>query len=185
MEPVNDGGIVASIFFMAAAISFAIFNAVALYESSTRTDTNNENARLLRLLSGWANLGNSFIHILLTIYTLSNSNNESEYWVEERKLGGIEGPVGLVVINFLAGMSALKGYGMTFPVGWNSFVAVAGTFLPIVWPRFLEEGLASWPYTIVFIWFAIFFFELTAVTCSVAHFAVVRSGSNKTKSKGE
>jgi hypothetical protein len=178
----NDGGIVAALFLMAAAIAFAIFNAVALYESSSRTKmgTNNK-ARLLRLLSGWANLGNSFIHILLTVYTLSNANNESEYWVKERKLGGIGGPIFLVGLNTLAGMSALKGYGMYFPIGWNSFVAVVGTFLPIVWPRFLEEGITSWPYIIVFIWFSIFFFELTAVTCSVAHFALV--GGSRAKSE--
>lgn len=192
MEPANDGGIVASLFFMTAAIAFAIFNVVTLYESSTRTTrtadtTINNGARLLRLLSGWANLGNSVIHILLTIYTLANANNDSDYWVEERKIGGIEGPVGLAVLNFLAGISALRGYGMKFPVGWNSFVAVTGTFIPIVWLRFLEEGLASWPYTIVFVWFFIFFFELAAVTCSVAHMAIVtcKSCSNKSKSKGK
>ena len=76
---------------MAGTIAFAICSTVALYESSTREKGNH--ARLLRLLSGWANVSNSFIHVLLTIYMLSNAANESEYWIEVRKLGGIEGPV--------------------------------------------------------------------------------------------
>ncbi|KAL7540974.1 hypothetical protein ACHAXR_010532 [Thalassiosira sp. AJA248-18] len=176
----NDGGIVASLFLMTGTIAFAICNMIALYESSTRTTTptangsGNSNARLLRLLSGWANMGNSFIHILLTIYMLSNTTNDSEYWVEERKLGGIEGPVGLAILNFLAGMSALRG-NMKFPLGWNCFVTVLGTLMPIVWPRFIEVGLTSWPYIVIFVWFGIFFFELMAVMCSVAHMAIVTS----------
>lgn len=182
LEPTNDGGIVAALFFMTATIAYVIIYTVTLYESSTRTDAVpvEGNARLLRLLSGWANLGNAFIHVLLTIYMLANTNNGSEYWVEERKLGGIGGPVGLALFNFFAGMSTLKGYNMKLPCGWNSFVALTGTFLPVVWLRFLEEGLISWPYTIVFIWFAIFFFELIAVSCSVAHIAIC---SSKAKSK--
>ena len=176
MEPTNDGGVVVALFLMVAAIAFAIFNAVATYESSTSTADFDTKARLFRLLSGWANIGNSYTHVLWVLYMQANKENESEYWIEERKLGGVEGPVGLAIFNFLAGMSALMNYGMKFPVGWNSFVIVAGTFMPVVWPRFLEEGLTAWPYTIIFIWFAIFAFELTAVTCSVAYFTVNVSG---------
>ena len=61
---------------------------------------------------------------------------------------------------------------MAFPVGWNVFVACFGSFMPIVWPRFLAEGLSSWPYVIVFIWCNIFFMELTALVASVTHYAV-------------
>ena len=171
MEAANDGGVVLALFFMAGTIAVVIFSVVIYFESCTRSTTDAD-PRLIRLISGWANIGNSAIHILLTIYMLSNANNESEYWVEERKLGGVEGPVGLAVLNFAAGYSALTNYGMKFPLGWNSFVAVFGTLVPIVWLRFLETGLTAWPYTIVFIWFAIFWFELTAVTCSVAHYAI-------------
>ena len=168
-----DGGVVVALFFMAGAIAFAICSTVALYESSTREKGNH--ARLLRLLSGWANVSNSFIHVLLTIYMLSNAANDSEYWIEERKLGGIEGPVGLTVLNFLAGLSALRGYSSKFPLVWNTFVAAAGTFIPVVWLRFLKVGLKEWPHEVIFIWFCIFFFELTAVTCSVGHVAIVRN----------
>ena len=57
-------------------------------------------------------------------------------------------------------------------LAWNVFVALLGSFMPVVWPRFLAEGLAAWPYTVVFIWFGIFFMELTALVASVTHFAV-------------
>ena len=70
-----------------------------------------------------------------------------------------------MLLNATAGLLALRGGSMAFPFGWNSFVAVLGTCMPIVWPRFLAEGLATWPYIIVFIWFAIFAFELTEVSC--------------------
>lgn len=168
----TDGGVVVALFLMVGTIAFTICSTVALYECSTREKGSNH-ARLLRLLSGWANISNSFIHVLLTIYILSNAANDSVYWIEERKLGGIEGPVGLAVLNLLAGLSALRSYSSKFPLVWNVFVATAGTFMPIVWLRFLEVGLKEWPYEVIFIWFAIFFFELLSVACSVAHVAIV------------
>ena len=184
MEPANDGGIVLALFLMVTAIAFAVFKAVAVYENATRgAAADPGSARLLRLLSGWANLGNAIVHVLLTVYTLANAGNESAYWVAERALGGIEGPVGLAIFNGAAGMAALRGFGMTFPLGWNAFVVVAGTCLPVVWPRFLEEGLAAWPYVIVFVWFSIFACELAAATCSIAHFAIVRGGGDAKKTK--
>lgn len=69
---------------------------------------------------------------------------------------------------------------MKFPLIWNSFVIVAGVLIPIVWLRFVEEGLTSWPYTIIFIWFLIFALELTAFTGSVTHYALV-SAANESK----
>ena len=171
----NDGGIVVSLLFMVATLSYAMFSAVAYYDRYQ----NGHPCYLVRLLSGWANMGNCAIHVLLVIYTLSNADNTSAYWLKERELGGIEGPVFLAVLNGAAGLCALRGYTMMFPLVWNCFVAAAGTLLPIVWPRFLSEGLSDWPYTVIFIWFVIFFMELTAFTASVTHRAV------STKAKGE
>ena len=116
VAPVStDGGVVVALFLMAGTIAFSICSTVALYESSTR-DKSSDYARLLRLLSGWANIANSFFHVLLTINMLSNAANVSEYWIEERKLGGIEGLVVLSAINFLAGISALRGLSTKFPL---------------------------------------------------------------------
>jgi hypothetical protein len=174
----NDGGIVVTLLLMVATLSYAMFSAVAYYDRSTPQNSSTP-SNLVRLLSGWANIGNCAIHVLLVIYTLSNAGNTSAYWLKERELGGIEGPVFLAVLNGAVGLCALRGYTMLFPLVWNSFVAVAGTLLPIVWPRFLSEGLSDWPYTVIFIWFVIFFMELTAFTASVTHRAV------STKAKGE
>lgn len=177
MEPTNDGGVVLSLFIMVAAISYALFSCIALYERCTAGAASEATTlRLLRKLSGFANLGNSFIHILLAIYMKANETNLSEYWLEERKLGGIEGPVGLAILNLVVAISALLHNKMTLPLYWNAFVACAGTLVPIVWLRFIKEGLACWPYEIVFIWLWIFAMELTAVSCSVTHFAIERSG---------
>ena len=175
----NDGGIVVSLFLMAGAIAYAMLSAVAYYEKNSKNGGGP--ARLPRLCSGWANMGNSIVHVLLVAYMLSNSDNQSEYWVKERKLGGVEGPVFLALLNFAAGYFALHGWRMTFSIGWNAFVAVTGTFLPVVWPRFLAEGLRMWPYTIVFIWFAIFAFELTAFVASMTHFALGSAATTKNK----
>ena len=174
----NDGGIIVSLFLMVATLSYAMFSAVAYYDRFTPQNSSNP-SNLILLLSGWANIGNSAIHVLLVIYMLSNGDNTSAYWLKERELGGIEGPVFLAVLNGAAGLFALRGYTMMFPLVWNSFVVVTGTLLPIVWPRFLSEGLSDWPYTVIFIWFVIFSMELTAFTASVTHHAVSK------KAKGE
>ena len=163
----NDGGIILVLFLMAIAIALAYFTAVIFYENHTNDDE--DPARLLRLLVGCANIGNGVVHVVLVIYIIANKENTSEYWIEERKLGGIEGPAFLIALNFLAGFVATEGHPMLFPIIWNCFVVAAGTFVPMVWPRFLEEGLAAWPHIIVFIWFCIFTMELTAFAASVSY----------------
>ena len=72
-----------------------------------------------------------------------------------------------MILNTAVGLHSLRGGGPTPALCWNVFVAFAGTLIPLVWLRFVEEGLATWPYVIVFIWLAIFAMELTAVSCSV------------------
>ena len=182
--PSNDGGVVVVLFLAAGTISLAMIATVVLYEYATRKKSGgHHNARILRLASGWSNLGNAAIHVLLALYMLANSANPSEYWTKERELGGIEGPVGLAAVNLLAGICATRNIGMKFPAGWNCFVAVAGTLMPVVWLRFLEGGLATWPYPIVFVWFCIFFFELTAVSCSLGHLAIVGVATSKGKAE--
>ena len=56
----------------------------------------------LRTKAGMANLGNSMTHILLVVYIKANEDNDSDYWIAERKLGGLEGPLILAGINFFA-----------------------------------------------------------------------------------
>ena len=94
--PSNDGGVILTLFFMATIISYFTFTAVGIYEGQ---QPNASKSSWLRKLSGMANLGNALLHILLIIYTISNYENNSEYWLEERKLGGIEGLVALTQLS--------------------------------------------------------------------------------------
>ena len=55
---------------------------------------------------------------------------------------------------------------------WNAFAFVTGIFIPAVWPRFISEGLATWPYLAVFLWLAIFVFESMAFFASVTWYAL-------------
>ena len=164
---------------MSTSISYFTFTAVGIYEGQQPNATKSS---WLRKLSGVSNLGNALLHILLVIYTISNYENNSEYWLEERKLGGIEGLVALTIINSISSICALYFKYMTFPLVWNTFVAFVGTLIPLVWLRFVSVGMMSWPYEVVFIWFMIFHMELCAVTCSVTQFLLGKAG-NKTKTK--
>lgn len=167
MSDSNDGGIILSLFLMVAAITYAMYASITVYvynkerkEGSTETTIQSH----VRTLSAWANIGNSVVHLLLIVYIKVNEGSEEAYWVRERELeqDGIGAPVGLTIINFAAGMCSLHKKHISFPLVWNTFVIVAGTAIPLVWLRFLEEGLSNWPYFIIFVWFMIFSMELSA-----------------------
>ena len=72
---------------------------------------------------------------------------------------------------------------MIFPLVWNTFVAFVGTLIPLVWLRFVNVGMSSWPYEVVFMWFVIFYMELCAVTSSVTHYFLLGENGDKTKTK--
>eukprot|EP00535_Pseudo-nitzschia_heimii_P010520 CAMPEP_0197173058 /NCGR_PEP_ID=MMETSP1423-20130617/115_1 /TAXON_ID=476441 /ORGANISM="Pseudo-nitzschia heimii, Strain UNC1101" /LENGTH=200 /DNA_ID=CAMNT_0042621809 /DNA_START=145 /DNA_END=747 /DNA_ORIENTATION=+ len=183
----NDGGIVLSIFLMVAALTYAMYSAISVYAhhrpSGKAAATPNESSveSLVRIFSAWANIGNCVVHVLLVVYIMANEGSEAAYWVRERELeaDGIEGPLGLAILNFAAGMCSMHGKAMAFPLVWNSFVVIAGTLLPVVWLRFLEEGLATWPYFILFVWFAIFAMELTAFTTSWTYRGIRTTAASK------
>eukprot|EP00984_Skeletonema_dohrnii_P003959 scaffold1355_cov106-Skeletonema_dohrnii-CCMP3373.AAC.3 len=93
MEPTNNGGVVLSLFLMVAAISCALFSCITIYDrctsaatASKATASNGSTLRLLKLLSGSANFGNSFIHILLIIYMKANETNLSDYGLRKVNL---------------------------------------------------------------------------------------------------
>ena len=121
----------------------------------------------MRLLSASANLGNGVVHAVLVVYIAANAGSSTAYWNKERELGGVGGPVILMACNALAGyFTLLDGKVPKLAVCWNVFVAVLGTLMPIVWPRFLTEGLSTWPYISIFLWFVIFAMELAALVAS-------------------
>ncbi|KAL7544433.1 hypothetical protein ACHAWF_007812 [Thalassiosira exigua] len=175
----NDGGVVLTLFLMAASIASAMFSCVLFYarEGHRSERGAKDKQRVMRLLSGFANLGNAAIHLVLVVYIKANETNTAAYWLKERELGGIEAPCALGAINLLVGASALRrsqnvGGSPMLSLGWNGFVVAAGTFVPDVWHRFLSEGLLEWPHVPVFVWFFIFFMELGAFATSATWWAL-------------
>ena len=77
-----------------------------------------------------------------------------------------------MVVNTLVGLSTLSGGGPKLALYWNTFVIFAGTLIPMVWLRFLEVGLATWPYVVIFIWLGIFACELSAFATSATWWAL-------------
>jgi hypothetical protein len=194
----NDGGAVITIFLMVAAITYAMYTSITVYvnddapvRNKEDKDNNGDDAdassnkqqTIVRILSGWANIGNSITHLLLMIYTISNNNNQSIYWEKEREIGGIEGPIFLALLNGIIGLISLYKWSFKIPLIWNAFIIFSGTLLPIVWARFLEEGLTTWPYIIIFIWFMIFAMELTAFTSSLTYYLMVSRRVDTTHNK--
>jgi hypothetical protein len=194
----NDGGAVITIFLMVAAITYAMYTSITVYvnddapvRNKEDKDNNGDDAdassnkqqTIVRILSGWANIGNSITHLLLMIYTISNNNNQSIYWEKEREIGGIEGPIFLALLNGIIGLISLYKWSFKIPLIWNAFIIFSGTLLPIVWARFLEEGLTTWPYIILFIWFMIFAMELTAFTSSLTYYLMVSRRVDTTHNK--
>ena len=89
-------------------------------------------------------------------------------------------------INMALGLRTLctESAGPAFPCGWNLFVAISGSLVPIVWPKFLDVGLSTWPYLIVVLWFGIFAFEGLALFASCAWYGLRNfddEKENKTK----
>lgn len=174
-ESTNDSGIVIVLALMMAAIAYALFSSVSLYAAASATDEP-KHVRRMRLLSASANTGNAVTHVLLILYLfVENSENAARFFVKERN-AGVGALVFLVVVNLMVGISSFCSRGrisMWFSLGWNSFAIVMGTFIPDVWQRFFNEGLATWPYINIFFWFAIFAMELTAVCTSATRCALM------------
>ena len=169
----EDGGVVCALFLMAAVLAYTLFSAVAFYADATAAGAGERpELRKVRLLAGYGNLGNSVAHALLVVYMSANAGNSDPYWEKERTLGGIEGPAVIALINGAVGLLAIRARWLRLSFGWNSFVAIVGTLMPIVWPRFLSEGLATWPAIVIFLWFTIFAMELTASASSATWLAL-------------
>ena len=93
---------------------------------------------------GSANLGNGVAHALLTLYVSANAGRQDRFFVKERELGGLEGPASLTLINVAVDLLSIKARWLILSGDRDCFVAILGTLLPIVWPRFLSQGLNTW-----------------------------------------
>ena len=84
--PPTDGGVVLTLFLMVAAITFAIFYHVLLYVGARYPKERNER-RLVRLLSGTANMGNGVVHALLIAVLYANRHSPLTFYVSELEEG--------------------------------------------------------------------------------------------------
>ena len=172
----NDGGIIVALVLLVAALCVVFFGAVALYASADIVLTTEQKQktvrarRLARLLSGWANVGNAAAHALLIVMLVTDAERYKTFFPDEAAMP--VGPAILGVLNGLVGRSTLKGGGIQLALGWNGFVAVAGSLLPVVWPKVLDVGLASWPYLAIFLWLFIYAFESTGFFFSAVAFSL-------------
>jgi hypothetical protein len=82
----TDGGVVLTLFLCVAAITYAMFSAIKLFVGAKYPKERNER-RLVRLLSGSANLGNGIVHALLIAVLYANRNSSINFYVKELEEG--------------------------------------------------------------------------------------------------
>ena len=175
-SPVNDGGVVVALVLLVAALWVVFYSAIVLYASADIALSKEQKEktvrarRVARLLSGWANIGNAAVHALLILMLLTDVERYKSYFPDEAE--SPVGPAVLLLVNAAVGLKSLKGGGIQLALGWNSFAAVAGCLLPIVWPKFIDVGLASWPYPAIFLRLGIYACESTAFFFSVVAFSL-------------
>jgi hypothetical protein len=161
-SPENNGGVVVALVALAGWLGIGTICALSLYASRSVT--------LARLISGWSNFANAAVHALLIVLLATDTERFLKAGIiDADKLGG---PFGLMLINGLIGVRTLRGAGPNLAFGWNTFVAIAGSLVPMVWLTFFDVGLATWPYPIIFLWFCIYVFESTAFLTSAVWFAL-------------
>ncbi|CAB9507736.1 expressed unknown protein [Seminavis robusta] len=166
----NDGAIVAVLLLMMVALAAEMVFCIILYATNQK--------RIAKLISGWSNVGNAMIHILLAVVLYSDTERCLQAGIDDAE--NFAGPLVLVFINGAIGLKTLTSGGPLLPLGWNVFVAITGSLVPIVWPKFVDVGLSTWPYLIVVMWFGIFCFESLAFTASCAWYGL-RNSEEKAK----
>lgn len=157
----NDGAIVAVLLVMMLALAAEMLMAIGLYA------THQTRVARLTLISGWSNVANAIVHLWLVITLYSDTDRFLQAGIADAD--NLVGPLVLMGIHMALGLRTLctESAGPAFPFGWNLFVAISGSLVPIVWPEFMDVGLSRWPYLIVVLWFGIFAFEgLAALPCS-------------------
>ena len=135
----NDGGIVATIALLTSMLVSGLLLSLWLYASAS-TPTDKRAAKMLRLISGCSNMGNAFVHVLLLILLKSYTAKYVKVGIDDAE--NLVGPAALAVINCAIGVWTLRGAGPGVAAAWNSFVGCAGCLLPVVWPKFMIEGLS-------------------------------------------
>ena len=169
--PSENGSVLIVLFMMAIILALGTMGSVSLYvEATLNPQAAKYNKKRVTLMAGWANVANALTHLILVILLLSSKQRLIEAGIEDAE--DISGPVFLLLINGAVGWRTLSGAGPIVAFGWNVFVAITGTLVPLVWPRFVNTGLAEWPYPLVFMWLLIFVFESMAFFSSAVWLAL-------------
>lgn len=160
---------------MATAIAFAAFASIRTYTNHHETTITLQKSA--QILSAWSNLGNNASHWLLVAYIAAQSGGSENhlYWEREQELG-VSGSAAL-------GVSLLHNRFIDVSLVWNLFIACAEILVPFVWLRFVEEGLTTWPYTVIFLWWIIFATEVTAFGASWTHYLMRASDDDCTSAR--
>ena len=145
----NDGGMVATIAILVFFLAGGLLLNLWLYVSAS-TPVEKRAKKMLRLVSGWTNIGNATVHLFLVVLLSNNGKKYATYGIDDAE--NLTGPAFLLFINGAIGIRTIMGGGPMLPAVWNTFVIAAGSFLPVVWPKFLMEGVLQWPIEILFIW---------------------------------
>ena len=181
---INDGGVLVVLVMLVAGVMLCMVSAVALYTIATTPSAKApgqlcREARLARLLTGWANFGNGVNYMLFVLLLVFDADLSATMCLNDERCKQYfdqaenpSGPVLLLVLNQAIGLVTLNGGGPLVPTAWNFFVFVTGCLIPAAWPRFINEGLATWPYLAVFLWLAIFACQAVAFFASAVFFAL-------------
>lgn len=181
---INDGGVLVVLVMLVAGLTLTWASFVAMYATATTPSPRAQGqpcreARLARLLTGWANVGTGvsyMLFVLLLVFdadlapTMCLADERCRMYFEQAE--NPSGPVFLLVFNQAIGLVTLNGGGPRVPTAWNCFVMVTGCLIPAAWPRFINEGLASWPYLAVFLWLDVFACQAVAFFASATWFAL-------------
>jgi len=170
----NDGGIVAALVILIGGLALGVIGACSLYVAATTASARH----LLHILSSVSNLGNAVVHALLVVY-LSFADTEKLTQLGVQDADSVGGPLFLLLVNGGFGMYTLYS-GWPLPAFcWNTFVAFMGSLIPIVWPLFIAEGLANWPYILIFLWLGIYAFESMAFFATFALLFLPKDGGKE------
>jgi hypothetical protein len=129
-SPDNNGGIVVALVVLAAWLGVGMVCALGLYTSRSVT--------LARLISGWSNCANAAVHALLIVLLSSDTERFLNAGVTDAD--NVGGPLGLLLVNGLVGARTLRGAGPNLAFAWNTFVAITGSLVPMVWLSFLDKA---------------------------------------------
>ena len=194
-DTINDGGIICALLLLIGGLVFGIISSIVLYVfCSTYKSSSSSNidigCNIVRLLSGWSNICNAITHLLLVFILMFLDDETKQHYINVGIDDAENGPIGaiiLMVINVIIGIRSIRTSSdrsssrtvAKIPFVYNLFIAITGSLLPLVWYKFITIGLSTWPYIIIFLWFAIYGFELLSLLSSTTWYLLEKKQLEK------